>query len=174
MRCKPARGAAARRRRLRGRSAGDHGRRNGARSVGTTSFRLIHSTTSAATTCTPLNTHRPLVSVTTNCTANSATSAIADHRWKRSAMMIATPSTVCDAVSTNSSTCRPSSGSPPEVPPPSTCAIGSEPTSSDHWFTFDAMSVPIAAPPMPRSAKSAATMNSGASVASGASHCTRK
>ncbi len=54
-------------------------RRKAPRSVGRDVPAVDQATTTATTRCTMLSTHRPLVSVTTNCTANSATSAIADH-----------------------------------------------------------------------------------------------
>ena len=83
--------------------------------------------------------------------------------------MIATPSSVWVAVKVNSSTWRLSRAS--ELgPPPRKCATGSEPTSRLHWLTLDAISVPMAATPLPRAANITAMMNSGASEASGASH----
>ena len=60
------------------------------------------------------------------------------------------------------------------MPPEMLYAIGNEPTSSVHWFTFDAISSVIPAPARPLSASSAARMNSGASEASGATHCTSR
>lgn len=87
--------------------------------------------------------------------------------------MMATPSNVWVAVSTNSSTWR-ASRARATSPPPRKCATGSEPTSRLHWFTLEAMRVAIAAAPEPRRANMTAMMNSGDSEASGASHCTRK
>ena len=53
-------------------------------------------------------------------------------------------------------------------------ATGSDPMSRVHWLTFAEISVAIAAPPLPLAAKMVAMMNSGASDASGASHCTSR
>ena len=104
---------------------------------------------------------------------NSANNAHAVCRWNRSARISATPIRVWVAVNSTSSTWRPSSIS--EVPPPPAMwAIGSDPTNSVHWLTFDEISVAMAAVPLPRAAKMIAMMNSGASEASGASHCTSR
>ena len=48
------------------------------------------------------------------------------------------------------------------------------PTSSVHWLIFDESSVPSASPPRSRHANRHTTMSSGASEASGASHCTSR
>ena len=53
-------------------------------------------------------------------------------------------------------------------------AAGNAPTSKVHWFTVEDVSVPMLAAAAPRSAKSTATMNSGDSETSGASHCTSR
>ena len=84
-----------------------------------------------------------------------------------------TPINVWAAVSTISSTWRPSRCIE-APPPPSMNATGNDPISSVHWLTFAEISVEIAAPPLPRAAKMVAMMNSGASDASGASHCTSR
>ncbi len=81
--------------------------------------------------------------------------------------------TVCEPVSTNFLD-LPGIEGKVSPPPPKKCASGSDPTSRLHWLIFDAMSVPIAAAPIPRRANITAMMNSGASDAKGASHCTRK
>ena len=51
-------------------------------------------------------------------------------------------------------------------------ASGRLPISSVHWFTFEEIRIVIPASCRPRSASSPASMNSGASDAKGASHCT--
>ena len=52
--------------------------------------------------------------------------------------------------------------------------IGSVPTSSVHWFTFEETSVPRPAFVLRRQANRPATRSSGASEASGASHWTMR
>ena len=62
----------------------------------------------------------------------------------------------------------------PKWPPEIANASGRAPTRSVHWFTFDEIIVPRPAAAAPFHAKSRATMNSGDSDASGASHCTSR
>ena len=88
--------------------------------------------------------------------------------------MIATANSDCDAVSSSSSRCTPSIGSPCRLREAIMNTSGSEPTSSVHWLTLELTSAPSAVLVCSRHAKSPAMMNSGASEASGASHCTRK
>ena len=108
-----------------------------------------------------------------NWTANSPKRAYAAQRGNRSASRTATPSRVWVAVSSTSSTCRASSTSEVE-PPPNRWATGRLPISSVHWLTLALISIPSASAALPRKANSSATMNSGASDASGASHCTSR
>jgi hypothetical protein len=86
---------------------------------------------------------------------------------------IATPIRVWVAVSTISSTCRESSTSAHE-PPPIPYATGKLPINRVHWFTLALTRMPSAIAALPRTANKIATMNSGASEASGASHCTSR
>ena len=80
----------------------------------------------------------------------------------------------CAAVRNSSSRCRVSIGRPCRLALEIANTIGSVPTSSVHWFTFELTSVPSPAFVFSRHAYRPATSSSGASLASGASHCTRR
>ena len=85
---------------------------------------------------------------------------------------IATANNDWAAVKNTSSDCLESKCRGSSVPPEMLNASGRLPISSVHWFTFEEIRIVIPASCRPRSASSPASMNSGASDARGASHCT--
>ena len=86
----------------------------------------------------------------------------------------ATANADCAAVRNSSSRCNESSGSPWSELDEIAKTIGRLPTSSVHWLTFDETSAPSAELVLRRQANSPAIRSSGASDASGASHCTSR
>ena len=87
---------------------------------------------------------------------------------------IATAKRDCPAVRKTSATWRPSISMGDNDVPEMLKAIGRDPTSSVHWLTFEEIRIVIPAAARPRRASIAARMNSGASEASGATHCTSR
>ena len=83
---------------------------------------------------------------------------------------IATANADCAAVTNNSSRCTASIGRPCRLADEIANTIGSVPTSSVHWFTFDDISAPRPVSLCNRHANMPATMSSGASDASGATN----
>ena len=77
------------------------------------------------------------------------------------------------AVSSSSMRCWASIGRPSKVPAEIAKTIGIVPTSSVHWLTLLDSSVPSESDALSRHANRQATISSGASLASGATHCTR-
>ena len=110
----------------------------------------------------------------TNCPMNRPNSIHASRTLMLRLASTAIANTDCAAVRNSSSRCSESSGSPVRCPAEIANTIGSEPTSSVHWFTFDDSSVPSPALVLSRHANSPATTSSGASDASGATHCTSR
>ena len=78
------------------------------------------------------------------------------------------------AVNSSSRRCEPAIGSPCRLRDEIANTSGSDPTSRVHWLTLELTRAPRAAFVCSRHANRPAMMNSGASDASGASHCTRK
>ena len=110
----------------------------------------------------------------TNCDTNSPNSARASRTLMLRFDSTVTANADCAAVRNSSSRCSESRGSPLVAPPKTTNTIGNEPTSSVHWLTFDDTSVPRPPLVLSRHAKRHAMSSSGASDASGASHCTSR
>ena len=88
--------------------------------------------------------------------------------------MMATANSDCAAVNSSSRRCEPAIGNPCRLRDEIANTSGSDPTSRVHWLTLELTSAPRAALVCSLHANSPAMMNSGASDASGASHCTRK
>ena len=112
--------------------------------------------------------------VATSCTTNSDSRSRASRTLMLRLARIATANADCAAVTNSSSRCSASSGSPWWVADEIANTIGSVPTSSVHWLTFDDTSAPSPAFVLSRHANIPAISSSGASDASGASHFTRR
>ena len=110
----------------------------------------------------------------TNCAQNSPNSNCASRTVIESVASTASAKNDCAAVRNSSSRWWASIGRPEMPPEASANTIGSVPTSSVHWFTFEDTSVPRPAFVFSRQAYRPATSSSGASDASGASHWTRR
>src|SRR5678816_415093 len=87
---------------------------------------------------------------------------------------MATASNDCAAVSQSSCSCLRSRCSALGLPILTEYTMGNVPTSRVHWLTFEETSAPSPAGASPRNVQMRATMNSGASEASGASHWTSR
>ena len=117
---------------------------------------------------------RTSVSGKNSCTPKAAASSTASSRLKSRSQISSVASSDCAEVSSSSSLWRASSGSPTHARLATAYAIGSAPTSSVHWFTFEEISAPSPSAGGAANAKSSAITNSGDSEASGATHCTSR
>jgi hypothetical protein len=112
--------------------------------------------------------------VKTNCGRKRTKSSSASTTEKRKSAISTRAKSDCAEVRKISSRWRVSRCMAPRSPAESAKAAGRAPIRSVHWFTFEEIIVPMPAAAAPRSAKRSATMNSGDSEASGASHCTSR
>ena len=110
----------------------------------------------------------------TNWNRNNPSSANASRTVIDRFVSTATAKADWAAVRKSSSRWSESIGRPCNAPAEIANTIGSDPTRSVHWFTFADTSVPRPAFVFNRHANKPATSSSGASDASGASHCTSR